>query len=71
MISIIFTLYYIDTWAANQNIKLFIDNGMKIERIKPTSAYDCDLCRSGATVEIITTWDYFHTHSASSIEIMI
>ena len=44
---------------------------MKIERIKPTSAYDCDLCRSGATVEIITTWDYFHTHSASSIEIMI
>ena len=42
-----------------------------IERIKPTSDYAIDLCGYNLEKEVITTWDYFHTHSASSIEIMI
>ena len=53
------------------NIKLFVDNDLKIERIKPTSDYAIDLCNLGSAKEFITTWDYFNTHSADSIEIKI
>ena len=53
------------------NIKLFVDNNIMIERIKPTSDYAIDLCGYNLEKEVITTWDYFQTHSADSIEIMI
>ena len=53
------------------NIKLFVDDEIVIERIKPTSDYAIDLCNLGSAKEFITTWDYFHTHSADSIEIKI
>ena len=45
LISITFTLYYIDfADVVDANIKLFVDNDMKIERMKPTSNYAIDLC---------------------------
>ena len=71
LISITFTLYYIDFVDVAANIKLFVDNDMKIERMKPTSNYAHHLCGYVEGVEVITTWDYFYTHSASSIEITI
>ena len=71
LISITFTFYYIDFADVDANIKLFVDNNIMIERIKPTSDYAIDLCGYNLEKEVITTWDYFHTHSASSIEIMI
>ena len=71
LISITFTLYYIDFADVDANIKLFVDNDLEIERIKPTSDYAIDLCNLGSAKEFITTWDYFHTHSSDSIEIKI
>ena len=71
LISITFTLYYIDFADVDANIKLFVDDEIVIERIKPTSDYAIDLCNFGSAKEFITTWDYFHTHSADSIEIKI